>query len=44
MKYVLRLMPKIYEKLNLMPYSDAQYMEVDLAIKLQKLDYEVWQN
>jgi len=44
MKYVLRLMPKIYEKLNLMPYSDAQHMGVDLSIRLQKLDYEVWQN
>ena len=30
----LRLMPEIYEKLNPMPYGDAQYMEVDLAIRL----------
>jgi hypothetical protein len=43
-KYGLRLMPEIYEKLNPMPYGDAQYMEVDLAIRLQKLGYAVWQN
>jgi hypothetical protein len=27
-----------------MPYRDAQYMEVDLAIRLQQLGYGVWQN
>jgi hypothetical protein len=43
-KYGLRLMPEIYEKLNPMPYGDAQYMEVDLAIRLQSLGYAVWQN
>jgi hypothetical protein len=37
-------MPEIYEKLNPMPYGYAQYMEVDLAIRLQKLGYAVWQN
>ncbi len=44
MKYGIRLMPEIYEKLNPMPYCDDQYMEVDLAIRLQKLGYGVWQN
>ena len=44
MKYGLRLMPEIYEKLNPMPYGDAQYMEVDLAIRLRKIGYAVWQN
>ena len=44
MKYGLRLMPEIYESLNPMPYGDAQYMEVDLAIRLQSLGYGVWQN
>lgn len=44
MKYGLRLMPEIYEKLNPMPYADAQYMEVDLAIRLRKISYGVWQN
>lgn len=43
-KYGLRLMPEIYEKPNPMPYGNAQYMEVDLAIRLQKLGYGVWQN
>lgn len=43
-KYGLRLMPEIYEKLNPMPYGDAQYMEVDLAIRLRKAGFGVWQN
>lgn len=43
-KYGLRLMPEIYEKLNPMPYGDAQYMEVDLAIRLREAGYGVWQN
>lgn len=42
-KYGLRLMPEIYEKLNPMPYGDAQYMEVDLAIRLREAGYGVWQ-
>jgi hypothetical protein len=37
-------MPEIYVNLNPMPYRDAQYMEVDLAIRLQQLGYGVWQN
>ena len=44
MKYGIRLMPEIYANLNPMPYGDAQYMEVDLAIRLQQLGYGVWQN
>ena len=44
MKYGMHLMPEIYEKLNPMPYGDAQYMEVDLAIRLRKSGYGVWQN
>jgi hypothetical protein len=43
-KYGMRLMPEIYEKLNPMPYGDAQYMEVDLAIRLREAGYGVWQN
>ena len=31
MKYGLRLMPEIYEKLNPMSCGNAQFMEVDLA-------------
>jgi hypothetical protein len=40
----MRLMPEIYEKLNPKPFKEAQYMEVDLAIRLQKLGCGVWQN
>ncbi len=41
--YGLRLMPEIYEKYNPMPYGDAQYMEVDMAIRLKELGFGVWQ-
>jgi hypothetical protein len=44
LKYGLRLMPELYEKLNPMPFGDAAYMEVDLAIRLQQRGYGVWQN
>lgn len=43
MKYGLRLLPELYESYNPMPYEDARYMEVDLAIRLQKAGYAVWQ-
>lgn len=39
----LRLLPALYEKLNPMPYSAAQAMEVELAIVLRKMGYGVWQ-
>jgi hypothetical protein len=42
-KYGLRLMTEIFEKLNPMPYGDAQYMEVDLAIRMREAGYGVWQ-
>ena len=42
-KYGLRLMPEIYEKLNPMPYGDAQYMEVDLGLRLKGRGFGVWQ-
>ena len=44
MKYGMRLMPEIYEKFNPMPYGDAQYMEVDLAIRHREAGYGVWQS
>ena len=44
MKYGMRLLPEIYERLNPMPYGDAQYIEVDLAIRLRESGYGVWQN
>ena len=43
MQYGLRLLPELYEAYNPMPYEDASYMEVDLAIRLQKAGYGVWQ-
>ncbi len=42
-KYGLRLMPEIFEKLNPMPYGDAQYMEVDLGLRLKGRGFGVWQ-
>ena len=44
LKYGLRLMTELFEELNPMPYGDAQYMEVDLAIRLQAAGYGVWQS
>jgi hypothetical protein len=44
MKYGVRQMSEIYEKLNPMPHGDAQYMEVDTGIQLQQMGYGVWQN
>jgi hypothetical protein len=41
--YGLRLMPELYHELNPMPYEDARYMEVDLAIRLRMSGYGVWQ-
>ena len=42
-KYGLRLMPEIFEKLNPMPYGDAQYMEVDVGLRLKVRGFGVWQ-
>jgi hypothetical protein len=42
-EFGLRLMPELYEELNPMPYEDARYMEVDLAIRLRQSGYGVWQ-
>ena len=41
--YGIRLIPALYEHLNPMPYGDAQYMEVDLGIRLREAGYGVWQ-
>ena len=41
--YGIRLIPELYEHLNPMPYGDAQYMEVDLGIRLREAGYGVWQ-
>jgi hypothetical protein len=42
-RYGLHLRPDLYAHLNPMPYGDAQYMEVDLAIRLRQEGYAVWQ-
>lgn len=42
-RFGLRLLPVLYEKYNPMPYEDARYMEVDLAIRLREAGYGVWQ-
>ena len=41
--YGARLLPELYAHLNPMPYGDAQYMEVDLGIRLREAGYGVWQ-
>lgn len=42
-QYGLRLMTELFAQHNPMPYGDAQYMEVDLAIRLREAGYGVWQ-
>jgi hypothetical protein len=42
-RYGLRLLPHLYEPLNPMPYGDAQFMEVDLGIRLRAAGWGVWQ-
>jgi len=42
-KYGLRLLPKLYEVFNPMPYEAARDMEVELAIGLREEGYGVWQ-
>lgn len=42
-KYGLRLLPKLSEVYNPMPYDAARDMEVELAIGLREEGYGVWQ-
>ncbi len=43
-QYGERLMPELVADLKQpMSYSDAKYLEVDVAIKLRELGYAVWQ-
>jgi hypothetical protein len=42
-KYGLRLLPRLYEVYNPMPYEAAREMEVELAIGLREAGYGVWQ-
>jgi hypothetical protein len=43
-RFGLRLMTELFEHLNPMPYGDAQYMEVDLGIRLRAQGFGVWQS
>jgi hypothetical protein len=40
-KYGLRLMPELYEHLNLMPFEAAAQMEIELAEDLRAEGYTV---
>ncbi|WP_280153413.1 hypothetical protein [Piscinibacter sp. XHJ-5] len=42
-RYGLRLLPRLYEVYNPMPYEGAREMEVELAIALRERGYGVWQ-
>ena len=42
-EYGLRLLPKLYEVYNPMPYEGAREMEVELSISLREAGYGVWQ-
>jgi hypothetical protein len=42
-RYGLRLLPRLYEVYNPMPYEGAREMEVELAIGLREEGYGVWQ-
>ena len=42
-QYGLRLLPRLYERYNPMPYRAAREMEVELGITLRAAGYGVWQ-
>ena len=42
-QFGLRLLPKLYEVYNPMPYEGARDMEVELAISLREAGFGVWQ-
>lgn len=42
-QYGVRLLPRLYEVYNPMPYEGARDMEVELAIGLREEGYGVWQ-
>ena len=42
-QFGLRLLPRLYEVFNPMPYDGARDMEVELAIGLREEGYGVWQ-
>ncbi len=42
-KFGLRLLPKLYNMYNPMPFDGARDMEVELGIALREAGYGVWQ-
>jgi hypothetical protein len=42
-RFGLRLLPRLYEVYNPMPYEGAREMEVELAIGLREAGFGVWQ-
>ena len=42
-EFGVRLLPKLYDRYNPMPYDAARDMEVELGISLRKLGFGVWQ-
>ena len=42
-RFGLRLLPRLYEVYNPMPYEGAREMEVELAIGLREEGFGVWQ-
>jgi len=42
-EFGLRLLPRLYEVYNPMPYDGACDMEIELAIELRDTGYGVWQ-
>ena len=42
--YGIRLKPKLFKRFNPMTRSEAEKMEVEIARRLRKKDYAVWQN
>ena len=43
-RFGLRLRPRFFERLNPMTYTAAAKMEVDLASRLRRKGFAVWQN
>ena len=43
-EFGLSLMPRLYARFNPMTYGDALKMEAELARRLRKRGYAVWQN
>jgi len=42
--YGIRLRPRLYQRFNPLTFEQARYMETELARRLRKRGYGVWQN